>query len=117
MTLTRRETETLAFIKRFIARTGAAPFQKEIASELGISSRGFILRILVSLELKGFIKRTPYKISGIALSIPEPVRPQFIAEDVWSVVKGYAESHCVKPETIIAEWVRERAEHEARAVA
>lgn len=117
MRLSLRETQTLAIIRRFIGRTGTAPFQNEIASELGISSRGYVQRLLISLESKGHIKRTPFKISGIVLTTPVPVRPPFIAEDVWSVVKGYAASQHVKPETIIAEWVRERAEHEARAAA
>lgn len=117
MKLSRRESETLDFIKSFSARIGRAPYQREICEHLGIMSRGFVQRILGRLEQKGTIVRVPFEVAGIMVREIEPARPTFLASDVWSVVKDYARAKDADPEAVLADWVRERAEYEMRAAA
>jgi SOS-response transcriptional repressor LexA len=117
MKLSRREEQTLEFITNSIRRSGRAPYQREICEHLGVSSRGFVGRLLSKLEAKGAIARVPYEIAGIVVHPIGAEKPAFLAQDVWLVVMEYAKASHATPHTVLAEWVRERAEYEARTAA
>lgn len=55
MKLSPREMQCLDFIAGRITATGHPPFQFEIAEHFGTKSRGFVWRVLKSLEAKGAI--------------------------------------------------------------
>ena len=63
--LTKREQETLQFLKRYIAEHQYSPTITEIAEELGVKSRAMIQRILSTLEKGAYIKR----VSGLKRNI------------------------------------------------
>lgn len=112
MTLTVREQSVIDFIKQFSAEHRRAPYHREIMKKFGLTSRSYVGRLLRTMEHKGAIAIAPFQAGGI--SVVE--RPAFIAPDVWGVVTKVAAAHNVGPRTIIAEWVRERAEHEGRVI-
>ena len=68
MTLTRREEECLGFIAAYTDREGRPPFQDEIADHIGAKSRGFIFRVLKSLESKGRVRIRMYERRGVELT-------------------------------------------------
>ena len=65
--LSPREEECLGFIAAFTDREGSPPHQNDIADHIGSSSRGFVHRVLKSLEAKGFIRILAYERRGIEL--------------------------------------------------
>jgi hypothetical protein len=50
-----------------VRTTGRAPFKYEIAAHFGAASRGYVYRILASLEAKGFVRHRKYEPRGIEL--------------------------------------------------
>ncbi|GMR20469.1 MAG: transcriptional repressor LexA [Gammaproteobacteria bacterium] len=72
--LTDRERETYQFIGDFHRRYGYTPKLKEIAENLGISSRGTVHRYLKALEAKGYIALTTGVARGIRL-LDDTLRP------------------------------------------
>jgi SOS-response transcriptional repressor LexA len=69
VTLTRREAQCLEFITSTVRTTGRAPFKYEIAAHFGAASRGYVYRILASLEAKGFVRRRKYEPRGIEIVV------------------------------------------------
>ena len=55
--LTDREHSTLQFIQEYIAKHHKAPLLTEIATGLGIQSKGVVHRYLSALEEQGYIRR------------------------------------------------------------
>lgn len=66
--LTRRQEECLGFIAAYTDREGRPPQQDEIAEHLGASSRGFVFRLVRSLEAKGLLRIRMYERRGIELA-------------------------------------------------
>jgi len=57
MNLTRRQLDTLDFIKAYIAENRIAPTFLEIAGHLGVTSKNSVHRIMAGLEARGKIRR------------------------------------------------------------
>jgi repressor LexA len=57
--LSKRQRETLEFIREHIAIRKYAPTQREIADALGVSSLGSVKQHLAALELRGCLRREP----------------------------------------------------------
>lgn len=55
--LTRRQSDVLEFIRRYIASKGYAPTLQEIGLGLGLSSLATVHKHLTSLRDKGYIER------------------------------------------------------------
>jgi SOS-response transcriptional repressor LexA len=53
----RREQQTLEYIRRHVAEFGHAPYQWQIAAHLKTDSRGFVCRMLDNMQRKGLISR------------------------------------------------------------
>jgi SOS-response transcriptional repressor LexA len=49
-------------------REGQPPYQDEIADHLGASSRGFVHRVLKSLETKGHVRIRTFERGGVELA-------------------------------------------------
>lgn len=64
---TLRERETLEFIKKFMAQHDYSPTMAEIASGIGIKSRGVVHRYVSALRDAGLIAITPNKHRNIML--------------------------------------------------
>jgi len=58
MTLTKRQKECLSFIEEYIESYGHSPSIRDICSGLNIASPSAALKILNTLEKKGYIKRS-----------------------------------------------------------
>lgn len=68
MDLTKRQEETLNYIKSYIANKGYPPTVREIAKELGVSSPATIHAHLAKLEEKGFIRKEDAKNRAIEIT-------------------------------------------------
>lgn len=69
--LTPLETRLLAFIQDFIRRHGAGPTLSEIATGLGLQSRGTVHRYVQSLVDKGLLEHRPGSKRGLRLAEAE----------------------------------------------
>lgn len=58
MNPSKREQQALVYIQRHIAEFGRAPYQWQIAAHLKTDSRGFVCRMLDSMQRKGLIAKT-----------------------------------------------------------
>ena len=68
-TLTKRQNETLTFIKEYIVKHGYPPTVREIGEALGVSSPATIHAHLSNLANKGFIKKEETKNRAIELLV------------------------------------------------
>ena len=68
-TLTKRQNETLTFIKEYIVNHGYPPTVREIGEALGVSSPATIHAHLSNLANKGFIKKEETKNRAIELLV------------------------------------------------
>jgi len=66
--LTEKQHHTLNIIKDFIHKHGYAPTTSEIATTLGISSRGVVYRYLKALQANGLISLTPNRRRNIVVN-------------------------------------------------
>ncbi|MDD2378135.1 MAG: MarR family transcriptional regulator, partial [Bacilli bacterium] len=67
--LTRRQEDTLNFIKKYIVSHGYPPTVREIGSALGVSSPATIQAHINNLEEKGFIRKQESKNRAIELLV------------------------------------------------
>jgi repressor LexA len=58
--ITKQQRRALLFIEAELERTGIAPSVADIASHFHYQSRTQAHKLLVGLEQRGFIRRTPY---------------------------------------------------------
>jgi repressor LexA len=63
--LTKRQTETLFLIRRFLRENGYPPTVRELLSLTGRKSTAGVQKILEALERKGHIKKVPGRSRGI----------------------------------------------------
>ena len=89
--LTQRQAELLAFIERFQAERGWCPSTNEMRAELGLASKGGIVRLLDSLEERGRIRRIPNRARSVEvvrqIGRCEPVSRAPDGALLWSVPK------------------------------
>lgn len=67
---TDRERQTLEFVRTYTAEHGFPPKLREIASHLGIQSRGTVHRYLSALREAGLIEIEPERARGIQVTDP-----------------------------------------------
>lgn len=72
--MTDRQKEVLAFIRQQVAQRGYPPSIREIGQKFGIRSTNGVRGILLALERKGEIRRSPQLSRGIELVHPEARR-------------------------------------------
>jgi repressor LexA len=65
--LTKRQQDTLEFIRNYMSQHQQAPTEAEIASGIGIKSRGVIHRYVSAIEAAGYIKTIPGRRRNIRL--------------------------------------------------
>lgn len=65
--LTQKQSEIIEVIRRALMRDGQAPTVREIGKETKLRSSCSVQKHLNQLEMKGFIKRDPYKYRSIEL--------------------------------------------------
>lgn len=65
--LTRMQSRTLAFIKRYIAANGISPTYDEIAAELGLASKSGVNRLVTGLEQRGRVRKLAGRARGIEI--------------------------------------------------
>lgn len=55
--ITKRQRDTLRFIKRYTADNGYCPNYDEIMQGIGLKSKSGVNRLVLELEQRGFIRR------------------------------------------------------------
>lgn len=73
--LTKRQEDTLNYIKKYIVSHGYPPTVREIGSALGVSSPATIHAHLSNLEEKGFIRKEDSKNRAIELLVDNEFEP------------------------------------------
>lgn len=69
--LTKRQKDTLEFIRNYINENGEGPLVAEIAGGLGIQSHGTAHRYINSLIENGYLERLPLRTRGLTLIQPD----------------------------------------------
>ena len=88
--LTLSQQKTYDYIKQYIAERGYSPTTAEIASGIGISSRGVVYRYLKSLVEANKISLTPKRHRNIELISDESVSDYEIPLKGGMTIKGKA---------------------------
>ncbi len=65
--LTERQNQVYEFLRVYIRTNGKPPTIKEIGAHLGIKSTNGVHKMIVALEKKGYVRRTPHEARGISL--------------------------------------------------
>lgn len=65
--MTRRERDLLIFICDFILERGKSPTYAEMATGLGLKSRGNTHRLVQKLVLKGYVVAEPHSFRSVEL--------------------------------------------------
>lgn len=65
--LTERQNQVYEFLRSYMRAQGRAPSIKEIGGHLGIRSTNGVHKMLVALETKGYVTRTPHEARGLQL--------------------------------------------------
>ena len=65
--LTERQNQVYEFLRDFVRRQGKPPTIKEVGESLGIRSTNGVHKMLVVLETKGYITRTPNEARGLQI--------------------------------------------------
>lgn len=69
--LTKRQKDTLEFIRNYINENGEGPLVAEVAEGLGIQSHGTTHRYINSLIENGYLERLPLRTRGLTLIQPD----------------------------------------------
>lgn len=69
--LSKRQQQTLEFIKRYVAKNNQSPSLAEIAGALGVSTKATVGEHLAALEKKGYIRRVAGAYRGIILTLED----------------------------------------------
>lgn len=115
--LTRKQAECFDFMTQRKQETGIMPTLQEISDHLGYNSKSRVYGLLESMQERGVIRRLPGKARAVEIVGADPTTLTFLSPDVRAFLNGYAKAHDTSPETIIAERMREWAEHEKRGAA
>lgn len=83
--LTKKQEETLTFIKKYMVAHGFPPSVREICSGMGLSSPATAHTHLKELEAKGFIRKQNSKFRTIELLVDNEYLPTKEKEEVVSV--------------------------------
>lgn len=65
--LTERQNQVYEFLRSYVRAQGKPPTIKEIGRHLGIRSTNGVHKMLVALETKGYVKRTPHEARGLEI--------------------------------------------------
>jgi len=86
--LTKRQEQTLDYIRKSIDERGYPPTLREIGEHMGIRSTNGVNDHLRALERKGYLRREDMKSRALKLvedSMPQPVRAPLTEEDIIDV--------------------------------
>lgn len=65
--LTERQNQVYEFLRSYMRAQGRAPSIQEIGAQLGIRSTNGVHKLIVALESKGYVTRTPHQARGLQL--------------------------------------------------
>lgn len=74
--LTPRQAELLTFIRGAIKRTGIGPTRAEMATAIGICSKGAVASMIDRLEDRGFVQRIPNASRSISVVEKPGIPPE-----------------------------------------
>lgn len=97
----------LDFIRDYILEKGRPPSFAEIGQALGVTSRGYIHRLICALEERGALVRLPGRSRSIRLLPASPALSVTLPENLMAAVQAVANKTKVTPEQVVIEAVRE----------
>lgn len=65
--LTERQNQVYEFLRDYVRKQGKPPTIKEVGQHLGIRSTNGVHKMLVALETKGYVRRTPHEARGLEI--------------------------------------------------
>jgi len=86
--LTKRQQDTLNFIRQYIEKNAEAPLVTEIAEGLGISSHGTTHRYIQALIDEGYLERLTGRTRGLQLNDPEVSEQSLIMPMMGKIAAG-----------------------------
>lgn len=112
MGVTKKQSELLDFIKRFVAEHGVPPSFDEMADFMSVKSRGNIHRYLEALSERGLIRRDQkYRRSLVVVDqSAEMAFFETLPSGIKHIIRTIAIRERVTNETVMREWIRERSE-------
>tara|TARA_Y100000310_G_C20571486_1_gene758249 strand:+ start:700 stop:1035 length:336 start_codon:yes stop_codon:yes gene_type:complete len=84
--LTKRQGQTLAFIRGYMRRHDHAPSYREIADGIGVKSKSRIHHYVYGLKARGYVRITPALNRSIALVHPQ--LPPKLVSAIEKITKG-----------------------------
>ncbi len=91
--LTERQNQVHEYLRSYILDNGRPPTIKEIGAHLAIRSTNGVYKLLVALERKGLIERTPHEARGLKLvGATAPLAAQSDAASIY-VPRGSITAH------------------------
>ena len=105
--LTKRQQETVAFIRTFRDSNGVMPSYSDIASGLGTSSRGNIKRVMDVLVERGAIRRLSNRSRAIELVEPDAAQKVTLSGEVYRLLSAYASGMHISIDTAASELLRQ----------
>lgn len=110
--MTPKQAKLLSFIKAYIAEKGYPPSFDEMAEGISVKSRGNINRYLNELEHRGVITRVAGHSRSIKVidRVEEMAFFETLPSGTRHIIRTIAIRERVTNETVMREWIRERAE-------
>jgi len=105
--LTRRQQETVDFIKSYESSCGIMPSFDEIAVGLGWKSKSQVYAMMVSLEERGVVRRLERRGRAIELVEPANMRAVLLSGEIHTTLKTYAASQHISMDTAANELLRQ----------
>lgn len=103
--MTRYQMHCLKFIAKFQAENnGISPSIAEIATGIGITSKGSVIRYLDILENDGLIRRTKHRARSIQIIDPGEVK---LNAEIFRLVQDYAKAEGVQVDVATNELLRQ----------
>lgn len=103
--LTKRQQETVAFIRTFRDSHGVMPSCGDIADGLGLKSRSRAKAILDELIERGALRRSPRRARAIELVEPPPMIV-LLNNEIFSLLSAYASGMHISIDTAASELLR-----------
>lgn len=112
--LTRRQTDCLAFIKKYITENnGVPPSFDEIKDNAGLRSKSGVHRVITALEERGLIRRLRNRARAIEVMDPTQGDLWFLSQSTLEWVQSGAARRSISAESMVSEIVTDWARKES----
>lgn len=104
--LTKKQQETISFIRSFRDQHGIIPSYGEIAQGIGVKSRSRVKQVLDDLVERGAIRRLNHRARAIELVEPNSMQAILLNREVYSLLSAYASGMKISIDVAAGELLR-----------